>query len=46
LVRVFGYKVNKKLNLRLGEEINGLQEECHQMGMVRVDKKIFGAQRW
>jgi hypothetical protein len=34
LVRVVGYKVDKYLNLRLGEEINGLQVGNHQMGML------------
>jgi hypothetical protein len=43
---VVGYKVDKYLNLRLGKETKGLQEEYHSMGRVRVDKKIFGALRW
>jgi hypothetical protein len=46
LVRVVGYKVDKHLNLRLGEESKGRQVEYHQMGRVRVDKKIFGAPQW
>jgi hypothetical protein len=46
LVRVVGYKVDKHLNLRLGEETKGRQVEYHQMGRVRVDKKIFGAPQW
>jgi hypothetical protein len=46
LVRVVGYKVDKHLNLRLGEESKGQQVEYHQMGRVRVDKKIFGAPQW
>jgi hypothetical protein len=46
LVRVVGYNVDENLNMRLGEETKGLQEEYHRMGRVRVDKKIFGAPRW
>jgi hypothetical protein len=38
-----GYKVVKHLNLRLREETKGRQVEYHKMGVVRVDKKIFGA---
>jgi hypothetical protein len=34
------------LNLRLGDETKGLQVEYHQMGRLRVDKKIFGAPQW
>jgi hypothetical protein len=45
LVRVVGYKVDKYLNLRLGEEIKGLHVEYHWMGRLRVDKKIFRAPR-
>jgi hypothetical protein len=37
-----GYKVDKLLNLRLGEETKGQQLEYHLMGVVIVDKKIFG----
>jgi hypothetical protein len=43
LVRVVGYKVDKNINLRLGEETKGLQVEYYQMGRMRVDKKISGA---
>jgi hypothetical protein len=43
LVRVVAYKVDKYLNLRLGKETKGLQVECHQMGRLKVDKKIFEA---
>jgi hypothetical protein len=43
MVRVVAYKVDKHLNLRLGEETKELQVECHQMGRLRVDKKIFEA---
>jgi hypothetical protein len=43
LVRVVGYKVDKYLNLRLGEKTKGLQEEYHRMGRMTVDKKIFEA---
>jgi hypothetical protein len=32
--------------LRLAKETKGWQVEYHQMGRVRVDKKIFGAPRW
>jgi hypothetical protein len=46
LVRVVGYKVDKLLNLRLGKKTKGHHVEYHQMGRVRVDKKIFGAPRW
>jgi hypothetical protein len=46
LVRVVGYKVDRLLNLRLGEETNGLQVEYHRMGRVRVDKKISRAPQW
>jgi hypothetical protein len=46
LVRVVGYKVDKNLNLRLGEETKSRQVEYHQMGRVRVDKKIFGDPWW
>jgi hypothetical protein len=46
LVRVIGYKVDKNLNFRLGEETKGRQVEYHRMERVRVDKKIFGAPRW
>jgi hypothetical protein len=46
LVKMVGYKVDTKLNMRLGKETKGLQVEYHWMGMVRVDKKIFGASRW
>jgi hypothetical protein len=46
LDRMVGYTVDKNLNLRLGEETKGLQVEYHQMGRVRVDKKIFGALWW
>jgi hypothetical protein len=35
-------KVDKLLNLRLGKETKGRQLEYHSMGMVIVDKKIFG----
>jgi hypothetical protein len=41
LVRVVGYKVDKHLNLRLGEETKGRQVEYHRMERVRGDKKIF-----
>jgi hypothetical protein len=41
LVRVVDYKVDKYLNLRLGEETKGLQVEYHRMRRIRVDKKIF-----
>jgi hypothetical protein len=34
------------LNMRLGEETMGRQVEYHQMGRMRVDKKIFGAPQW
>jgi hypothetical protein len=43
LVGVVGYKVDKNLKLRLGEETKGLQVEYHRMGRVRVDQNIFGA---
>jgi hypothetical protein len=43
---VLCWKVDKLLNLRLGEETKGPQEENHRMGRVRVDKKIFGSPRW
>jgi hypothetical protein len=43
---VIGYKVDKYLNLRLGEETKGLQVEYHWMERLRVDKKIFRAPRW
>jgi hypothetical protein len=46
LVKMVGYKVDTKLNMRLGKETKGLQVEYHWMGMMRVDKKIFGASRW
>jgi hypothetical protein len=46
LVRMVGFKVNKYLNLRLGEESMGLQVEYHQMGRLRVNKKIFRDLRW
>jgi hypothetical protein len=46
LVRVVGYKVDRLINLRLGEETNGLQVEYHRMGRVRVDKKISRAPQW
>jgi hypothetical protein len=46
LDRVVGYKVDKHLNLRLGEDTKGQQVEYHQMEMVRVDKKIFVAPWW
>jgi hypothetical protein len=46
LVRVVGYKVDKYLNLSLGEEIRGLQVEYHRMGRMRVNNKIFRAPRW
>jgi hypothetical protein len=46
LVRVVGYKVDKNLNLRLGEETKGRQVEYHRMGRVRVDKKIFRDPWW
>jgi hypothetical protein len=39
------YKVDKLLNLRPCEETKGRQVEYHRMGIVRVDKKIFGAPR-
>jgi hypothetical protein len=41
-----GYKVDKLLNLRLGEGTKGWQVDYHRMGMVRVDKKIFEAPQW
>jgi hypothetical protein len=41
-----GFKVDENLNMRLDKETNGHQVEYHQMGRVRVDKKIFGALRW
>jgi hypothetical protein len=34
------------LNLRLGEETKGRQVEYHQIGRVRVDKKIFRVPQW
>jgi hypothetical protein len=43
LVRVVGYKVDKYLNLRLGEETKGRQVEYHRMRRVRVDKRKFRA---
>jgi hypothetical protein len=46
LVRLDGYKVDKYHNLRLGEETKGLQVEFHQMGRLRVDKKIFRDPWW
>jgi hypothetical protein len=46
LVRVVSYKVDKNLNLRLGEETKGRQVAYHQMERVRVDKKIVRAPRW
>jgi hypothetical protein len=39
-------KLISDLNLRLGEETLGRQVEYHQMGRMRVDKRIFGAPRW
>jgi hypothetical protein len=39
-------KLISDLNLRLGEETMGRQVQYHQMGRVRVDKKILGAPRW
>jgi hypothetical protein len=46
LVRVVGYKNDKYHNLRLGEKIMALQMEFHQMGRLKVDKKLFSAPRW
>jgi hypothetical protein len=40
------WKIDKYINLRLGEETKGWQLEYHQMGRVRMDKKIFGAPQW
>jgi hypothetical protein len=42
----FMWKTRSYLNLRLDEETKGLQVEYHQMGRVRVDKKVFRALRW
>jgi hypothetical protein len=39
-------KLMSDLNLRLGEKTMGQQVEYHQMGKVRVDKKIFRAPQW
>jgi hypothetical protein len=44
--RVVGYKASENLNLRLSKATKGWQVEYHQMGRMRVDKKIFGAPRW
>jgi hypothetical protein len=44
--RVVGQRIDKYLNMRLGEETKGLQVEYHWMGKLRVDKKIFRALRW
>jgi hypothetical protein len=45
-LRTVGYKVDKNLNLRVGEETKGLQVKYHRTGRVRVDKKIFDALWW
>jgi hypothetical protein len=46
LVRMVGFEVDENLNMRLSEETKGHQVEYHQMGRVRVDKKIFRAPQW
>jgi hypothetical protein len=46
LVRVVDYKVDKYLNLRLGEETKGLQVGITRWEGPGEDKKIFRAPRW